>query len=274
MKTVRTWWGKRFIEALEGFIDAGRLARGRGYANESRILQWRIQGGRIEAQIRGNINPYFGVHKEPLYNTVIEFKPIGASDWAEAIAQIGTQAGFVSRLLLNEVPDNIEDPFEALGLNLLPQSMNDMQTQCSCPDWANPCKHVAGLNYFLAGRLDQDPFLLFELRGLARGALLQQLRATSLGRILAQALSEEEAPVHIAESCFTRPIPQEPQAPEDFWHAKKRLPEQIEPAMPPAVPALLIKKGGDFPAFWERENSFIAAMEGVYEAVRKRAKTW
>ncbi|MGX2041816.1 hypothetical protein ACWJKU_17055 [Methylocaldum sp. MU1018] len=63
-------------------------------------------------------------------------------------------------------------------------------------------------------------------------------------------------------------------AADDFWRLKKRLPEQIEPAIPPAVPALLIKKGDDFPEFWTKDNSFIEAMEACYEAIRKRGKAW
>ena len=277
MKTVRTWWGKKYIEALEGFIDAGRLSRGKSYANENRIKKWTMEGNLITAEIRGNTNPYYGVYKEPTYKTTIQLKAIARADWEKVIQQLGNQAAFISRLLLNEVPDNIEEPFEELGLRLLPSSMKDLQTQCSCPDYANPCKHVAGLDFFLAAKLDQDPFLLFELRGLPRGELSKQLQETPLGRVLSQALNVKELPLLISESYFTRPqtkVFSNHLPPEEFWRGNKRLPEQIEPATLPAVAALSIKKGGDFPAFWNRDNSFIEAMELFYEAVRKKSKTW
>ena len=277
MKTVRTWWGKKYIEALEGFIESGRLQRGKGYANENRITRWSMEGNRITATIRGNVNPYFGVYEAPLYETFIELKAIAPSDWKKVIAQLGSRAAFVSRLLLNEVPDTIEEPFEELGLRLLPLHLLDMNTQCSCPDYANPCKHIAGLDYFLAARLDQDPFLLFELRGLPKAELLRQLKETPLGRALASALIEEDMPLQAHESFFTRPIP-EPLpagiAPADFWRGRLRLPDAIEPTTPPAVPALSLKKGGDYPEFWDRENSFLETMEEFYEAVRKRSKRW
>ena len=277
MKTVRTWWGKKYIEALEGFIDTGRLTRGKSYANENRIKKWAMEGNLITAQIRGNTNPYYGVYKEPTYKTTIQLKAIAPSDWKKVIQQLGSQAAFVSRLLLNEVPDNIEDPFEELGLHLLPRNMKDLQTQCSCPDYANPCKHVAGLDYFLAAKLDQDPFLLFELRGLPRSELSKQLQETPLGRVLSQALNVEELPLIVSESYFTRPqakVYSTHLPPEEFWRGNKRLPEQTEPASPPAVAALSIKKGGDFPEFWKRDNSFIEAMELFYEAARKKGKAW
>lgn len=277
MRTVRTWWGKKFIEALEDFIDAGRLARGKGYANEHRIRQWKITGNRVSARILGNANPYYGIDKEPLYTTTLELQPISTKDWQTIIQRLGKQAAFVSRLLLNEVPDTIEEPFAALGLRLLPRNAGELNTQCSCPDWANPCKHVAGLDYFLAAQLDQDPFLLFELRGLPRETLLRQLRETPLGRILAQALSMGEEPLRADPAYFTQPIAETlpPQITlEAYWRPRKRLPETIEPATPPAVSGLPIKKGGDFPPFWNREQSFIETLELFYEACRKRSRDW
>lgn len=277
MKTIRTWWGQKFIAALEGFTDAGRLARGRSYANTNRIRTWNIQGIKVSAEIRGNLNPYYGVYKEPTYRTQFELKPIAASDWAKLIRELGGQAAYVSRLLLNEMPDTIEEPFKKLGLYLLPSNAKDLKATCSCPDWGHSCKHIAGLYYFLAGKLDQDPFLLFELRGLPKAELLAGLRQTPLGAALADALTETEAAPEIATTYFSRPTPQAlPQhvSVNDFWRSPKRLPEAINPAVPPSVPALLIKKGGDYPEFWTRENSFIETMEAVYEAIRKRSKQW
>jgi uncharacterized Zn finger protein len=277
MKTPRTWWGQRFIQALETFTDSARLTRGRAYANNNRIRSWKRQGNVVSATIRGNVNPYYGVYKEPLYKTHITFQAIGAEQWRQLIHILGSRAGFISRLLLNEVPDNIEDVFQPLKLNLLPHSRKDLKTDCSCPDYANPCKHIAGLYYFLAAQLDRDPLLLFELRGLERAELQKQLRETQLGRALATAIEENDVDIEIAESYFTRPKPQ-PLAqritPSEFWQSRKRLPEHLPPAVPAAIPALLIKKGGDFPAFWPGDHSFIGAMEALYQAIRNREKDW
>ena len=279
MEAIRTWWGKRFIAALEQFTDSARLARGRGYANENRIKSWKLEKGAVTAQIRGNVNPYFGVYKEPTYDTRIALKAIPAEDWAVLIRHFGNRAAFVSRLLMNEVPDNIEKPFGTLDLHFLPHSAKDMQTRCSCPDYANPCKHVAGLSYFLSARLDQDPFLLFELRGLPREELFKQLRNTPLGKALAESFEAEQAvSVAVADGYFTRPVARKPPNladPLDFWRGGKRLPESLEaePAVPP-VPALLVKKGGAYPEFWKQAASLPDVMEAVYGAVRKQGKDW
>jgi uncharacterized Zn finger protein len=277
MKTPRTWWGQRFIQALETFTDSARLARGRSYANSNRIRSWQRQGSVVNATIRGNVNPYYGVYKEPLYKTHITFQAIDAEQWRQLIHILGSRAGFISRLLLNEVPDNIEDVFQSLKLNLLPHSRKDLKTDCSCPDYANPCKHIAGLYYFLATQLDRDPLLLFELRGLERAELQQQLRETPLGQALAAAIEEHDASIDIAESYFTRPKAQplaQRMTPSEFWQSCKRLPEHLPPAVPAAIPALLIKKGGDFPAFWPSDHSFIGVMEALYQAIRNREKDW
>jgi len=270
----KTWWGARFIEALEGFTDSGRLQRGRGYSGDSRILAFDIADGRVSATVRGKVNPYFGVYKEPRYKTRIEMAPIPAKDWDKAIAHLGSNAALVSKLLMNEMPDNIDDAFADVRLHLLPHSRKDFAlTDCSCPDYANPCKHIAGVYYRLASQLDGDPFLLFELRGLPRERLRQALSATPLGRALAGLMSEGSDEIVAAESFYTRPSPAS--ATPDyraFWSGKRRLPGEIEPATPAAVPAILIKKGGDNPAFWDKSGSFVEVMEELYLRVRGKNK--
>jgi uncharacterized Zn finger protein len=268
----KTWWGERFIEALESFTDRGRLQRGRGYSGDGRILAFAIADGLVSATVRGNVNPYYGVYTEPRYQTRIRMAPIPAKDWAKAILHLGSNAALVARLLMNEMPDTIDDAFADMRLHLLPRSRKDFAlTDCSCPDGANPCKHIAGVYYRLAGQLDRDPFLLFELRGLPREKLNQALSATPLGRALATLSGDQAAPLIPAESYFTRPRTGAA-APDyhAFWTARHRLPTEIEPATPATVPAILVRKAGDFPAFWDRDTSFVAVMEELYQRVREK----
>lgn len=156
----RTWWGKKFIAALEKFTDPSRLSRGRSYASGGKVKSFEIKQGAVTAKVRGSINAYFGVYKEPLYTTEIEVQPISVAKWSAAIAYIAYIASFVSKLLLNEMPDNIEDAFATLGLHLLPHDELDFKTRCSCPDWSNPCKHIAGVYYLVAAELDQEPMIV------------------------------------------------------------------------------------------------------------------
>ncbi|HYN79626.1 MAG TPA: SWIM zinc finger family protein [Lamprocystis sp. (in: g-proteobacteria)] len=270
----KTWWGQRFIAALEGFTDRGRLARGRGYCSDRRILKFDIADGVVTATVRGNVNPYYGVSKEPRYTTKIQMAPIPAPDWQKAIAYLGGRAGFVCKLLLNEMPDTIDAAFAHVKLPLLPHDRKDFRlTNCSCPDAANPCKHIAGVYYRLAAQLDHDPFLLFELRGLSRAALRESLSRTPLGEALAGIADDHALPVVAADSYYTRPLPASA-SPDyrSFWQGRQRLPTEVEPATPTAVPGILIKKAGDFPAFWDQEGSFIAVMEEIYLRVRTKNK--
>jgi uncharacterized Zn finger protein len=273
----RTWWGQRFIEALEQFTDTGRLGRGRSYAHNGRILDYKLDNGTVTAKVRGSINPYFGVYKEPIYKTSITIKAISAANWTKVIQQIGSRADLVTKLLLNEMPDTIEDAFSSLDLHLLPHSERDFTTKCSCPDYANPCKHIAGVYYLLASDLDRDPFVMFELRGLSRADLYAELVQSPLGQILASALTaeEEDLPVEPVEAYYTRPTREavaDTSNYKAFWTGAKRLPAPTQSATQSNVPALLIKKQGAYPPFWHEDRSFIDVMEELYERVRTKNK--
>jgi uncharacterized Zn finger protein len=273
----RTWWGERFLAALEKFTDEARLKRGRSYASNGRIIDYGIERGTVKAQVRGSINPYYGITEEPIYDTRIAITQIDPGRWSSIIARIASRADLLIKLLQQEMPDDIEEVFSAEGLHLLPNSKHDFKTSCSCPDWENPCKHVAGVYYVLARDLDRDPFVLFSMRGLPRAALQAELVKSPLGQALAAAVTPETPAIEPARSRFTRPtkVPAEgaPEASRShraFWAGAHRLPP-AEPVPQVRVPALLVKKQGDYPPFWHRDNSFIDTMEELYERVRSKS---
>jgi uncharacterized Zn finger protein len=244
-KFSRTWWGDRFIQALEAFTDDNRLKRGRSYASGGKVKTFEIDLNKITAKVRGSVNPYFGVYKEPTYNIEIQITPIAKTRWNEAIQQLSSKASIISRLLLNEVPENIEDTFSNLGLHLLPHSSKDFKTKCSCPDYANPCKHIAGVYYLVASQLDNNPWLLFELRGLSKAELQAKLADSPLGKALSEELNTKEIPLELSNSLYTKlekqSLNQMPNA-REFWLGTKRLPQTIEVATPGSICAILIKK--------------------------------
>lgn len=269
----RTWWGERFLTALERFTDPARLGRGRSYANNGRILEHAVANGTVTARVRGSINPYFGVYKEPIYKTTIKITQISPAQWTTVIQRISARADLITKLMQQEMPDPIEDAFAPLDLHLLPHNRQDFVTTCSCPDYSNPCKHIAGVYYLLAKDLDRDPFLLFALRGLSLEDLRAELVKSSLGEILASALTADEIPLAPAASYHTRPT----KAPSvvaanhrEFWLGAKRLPPVV-PLPQVRVPALLVKKQGDYPPFWHKDGSFIEVMEELYERVRTKS---
>lgn len=270
----RSWWGKLFIQALEELCDPARLARGRSYANNDRIKSYKITNNLITAKVHGSVNPYLGARKGRLYKTEIAIKPIAEDDWLKIINSLGSKATFVSQLLTGEIPDNIEDVFREYNLHLLPNSEEDFHTDCSCPDHSNPCKHIAGVYYLVASQLDQDPFLLFELRGISRKKLKVELEKTPLGKSLGAKVILPKTAVVPVNSCYTKPekIEVENVNWRDFWQGKKRLPTQVEPVLPSTIPAVLIKKAGDFPSFWQKDSSFIEVMTEFYQRVKTNKK--
>jgi uncharacterized Zn finger protein len=142
-----------------------------------------------------------------------------------------------------------------------------------CSDYSNPCKHIAGVYYLVAAELDRDPFLLFELRGISRSKLQQELAKSPLGKALASTLDEVELPIEFIDSYYTKPKKialNLPATPKDFWQGSQRLPQIVDVGEIATIPAVVVKKGGDFPPFWMQDNSFIEVMTELYDRVRKK----
>lgn len=102
--------------------------------------------------------------------------------WTQIIDRLVTQPIFAAQLLGNEMPEEIESVFEEAGLSLFPEKSRDLQTDCTCPDWSNPCKHIAAVFYLMTEAFDADPFLLFKLRGMEREAFLELLQKAGTGQ--------------------------------------------------------------------------------------------
>ena len=271
----RTWWGQKFIDALERFTDSARLKRGKNYARGGKVVHFLIDKNIIRATVKGSVNPYFGVYKEPQYKITIEMSAIAKAGWKKAIKNISSNARFVAKLMMNEMPDTIENAFSGAGLHLLPSQRSDFKTHCSCPDRANPCKHIAGVYYLVASELDHNPFLLFELRGISIEELKKELAKSPIGQALVQELESSEITVKSSDSFFTKPEKKKITSLvslKEFWKGKKRLPQPPVTTVETGIPALVIKKQGDFPPFWEKDTSFIKVMEDLYHAIRTKNK--
>ena len=152
----KTWWGEKFLEALKTFIEEGRLKRGSANRTANRLSNYQQKQNQVSATMMGNINPYFGVYKVPYNKSKIVFSKL--SNGESIINNIENDPLLLAKLVTRELPSGIS--------NILPQSSKDIDTSCSCPDWENPCKHIAGLYLKIAEEIDYNPLLLFELRGI------------------------------------------------------------------------------------------------------------
>jgi len=161
-----SWWGRQWMEALEGLGQSysNRLPRGRSYARGGRVVGLSIGAGEATAGV-------VGTRRRP-YEVRLALRAFSATQWEQVIAVLAQRARITVALLRGELPPEVGKALASAGSPLFPTGADDLRTTCSCPDWANPCKHVAAVHYVLAAALDTDPFLIFVLRGLGRDALL------------------------------------------------------------------------------------------------------
>ncbi len=168
---------------MEGLVDQARLQRGRSYARSGQVLSIVETQNGIEARVQGS--------RPKPYDVTIQVTPLNDRQWDLVIDALSEQALFTAQLLAGEMPGNIEDAFNAAGVSLFPSQTGDLSSDCTCPDWANPCKHVAATHYILGDRFDDDPFLLFRMRGRTQEEILEALRQRRSEAGEAEAVIEE-----------------------------------------------------------------------------------
>lgn len=181
------WWARRWIEVLEGFEVGRRLGRGRTYARQGQVTDLEIGKGFITAKVQGS--------RDAPYLVRMRFSMLSSTDWKKVIKALAGEPQDAAQLLGGEIPEDIEEVFRELELSLLPSASGDLKTDCSCPDKANPCKHVAAVYYLLGEAFDRDPFLIFRLRGIERAELIDAIRelgGTSLTSAAESARDEVE----------------------------------------------------------------------------------
>jgi uncharacterized Zn finger protein len=230
------WWSKRFVSLLESFNIGARLGRGRSYARKGQVISIEVEKGLVRSKVQGT--------RSKPYDITIQLSQISDKDWNKAIDSMASRAVFAAKLLSGEMPQDIEEAFADAKVSLFPEE-KDLKTDCSCPDWSNPCKHIAAVYYLLAEQFDENPFLIFKLRGRTKEEIIEELRERRASNaeddvaVTAQSLalisSEEGRPLEESESL------------ESFWQAGDRLNTiELNPAGPEVENAVL-KRLGDAP---------------------------
>ncbi len=165
-----SWWGGAWIEALEqrARLDPNRLPRGRTYARTGAVGPITLARGEVRASVQGS-------RREP-YDVLVRVRQFSAGEWGEIFDALASEIGHTAALLEGELPSGVADQVRSLGLDLLP-GPGEVQPRCSCPDWADPCKHSAAVCYLVADALDDDAFGVLLLRGRERAEVLAALRA-------------------------------------------------------------------------------------------------
>jgi len=248
---AKNWWAQRWIAALEQLVDSGRLSRGRSYARKGQVLSIDETKDGIAARVQGSM-------RTP-YKISIKINHLTDAEWDKVIDALAEQAIFSAQLLAGEMPQDIEQAFEKAKVSLFPAARRDLETECSCPDYSNPCKHIAATHYILGERFDEDPFLIFRLRGRTQEQVMQELRKRRAGSD--ETVEEEAEEAEIV-------IPLEEQI-ENFWDARAPLEGFAVSIRPPAIEMPLLKRLGE--ANFVPEPGIQSWLSAAYQAVSRKA---
>lgn len=246
-----SWWAQRWIAALERLVDSGRLSRGRSYARKGQVLSIEETKDGIAARVQGS--------RPSPYKIKIQITPLNDAQWEQVFDALAEQAIFTAQLLAGEMPQEIESAFEAVKISLFPDRRSDLKTECSCPDYSNPCKHIAATHYILGERFDEDPFLIFRLRGRTQEQVMAALRQRRAGGA-ETAEKDTEEPEAV--------VPLEQQV-AHFWEFSTSVEAFSASIRPPAIEMPLLKRLG--------EANFVPApgletlLGPAYRAIQKMA---
>ena len=186
-KIAATFWGKAWCDNLEAYSDfANRLPRGRTYIRNGSVVDLQIEPGKVTALVSGS----------ELYEIAINIKPLDKKVWECIRGQCAGQIGSLVELLQGRLSKSVMEVVTRQDGGLFPRP-SEIELDCSCPDWADMCKHVAAVLYGVGTRLDQQPELLFTLRKVdhleliaAAGAPPVNVAATAVPTIAADDLAD------------------------------------------------------------------------------------
>ena len=182
------WWVEQWMELINGYRFKKRLERAWGYAREGHVTSIRFEGRRVHARVQGT--------DEAPYKVKLWLDVLNDEDWGYVLEALTQKARWSAQLLAGIMPSDIERAFAASGKRLFPFKLQEVRSECSCPDKANPCKHISAVYFLMGDRFSEDPFVLFQLRGRNRARLLEDLaehRRKALAERAAAAKDEKKA---------------------------------------------------------------------------------
>ena len=160
---ANSWWGQAWCANLERYADfESRLGRGKRYVKTGAVIDLKIGKGKIQAKVQGS-------RKTP-YKVEIRISPLSEEHCQGIIEKCGQRVETLEKLLAGNFPMELKELFT--GRDGLFPSSREISFLCSCPDWALMCKHVAAVLYGIGARLDENPSLFFELRGIEMGRFI------------------------------------------------------------------------------------------------------
>ena len=277
----RQWWVERWLELLDSYRFKKRLERARSYAREGHVLSIEFENAQVLATVQGS-------EVEP-YQVSLKLDPFNDEDWHYVITTLAEKAIYSAQLLAGQMPESIEKVFIKNGLNLFPFNLSDIRSNCSCPDKANPCKHIGAIYYQLADRFSEDPFVIFQLRGRTKSQILaelRQLRSQSTSLSIEKTKNIEETSRAIAsDSVFLEETNQSTKTSkkskpskdeiftqiEKFWQYDQPLDSSLVIITPPTNQKDILELLGNLPLPYEEAQEVKQSLQQIYQTVSQKA---
>ena len=236
LQASREWWSQRWLELLDSYRFKKRLERGRNYARQGNILSIEFANAKVLAKVQGS-------EPEP-YSLSLSLDSFSDEEWGFVAETMSQKAIFSAKLLAGEMPQNIEEVFTANGLSLFPFTLSEVHSKCSCPDKANPCKHIAAVYYQLADRFSEDPFVLFQLRGRSKETIINDLRKIRSDKVEDIEISDAQESISNEQKSLNL---------ENFWQYNQPLESSLV-VIAPSTGETVLDVLGSIPLAKEDEN--------------------
>jgi SNF2 family DNA or RNA helicase/uncharacterized Zn finger protein len=243
-----TWWGAKWLDALTHIDFENRLPRGKSYARNGSVRAVAVNDNSVAARVQG--------HRPRPYAVSIVIPEFSKSIQRRILKTVLNDRLFLSQLMVRKLPRELYQALERKKIKLFPERWRDLRAECSCPDWAVPCKHIAAVIYLVANEIDKNPFLVFSLHGFdILGALEKQgyarehtlhTRIVSLDDLFARDSQKLSSSSPLAQESYNR---------VDF---------STVPLLYEQIFTLLVPK----PVFYP-EGDFKSILEGVYKTAAK-----
>lgn len=229
----KTWWGKLWLQALSKIDYSNRLPRGARYARNGMVRELSMAGGLIKAMVSGS--------RPRPYSVKIGIPQFSAGEKKAFMKELARNPIMVSKLLNRELDPKVMNIAGRAGMKVFPSQWTDFEMDCSCPDWAVPCKHLAATIYMVGMEIDNNPFLVFEMHGLD---ILGELERMGLGKNLGSSME-----IPLLSSLF-RQISPTTDSRTNATEYDSRIDYSLIPQLDSTLPAML----EDSPVFYASGN--------------------
>ncbi len=259
---VASWWAERWVGALERLITPARLVRGRTYARDGQVLTLAEQAGTVLAKVQGS--------RRTPYRVTIGLAPLPDEAWERVFIELSRRPDLAATLLAGEMPRDIDEVFVQARAALFPTAPDHLRLDCNCPDKVTVCKHIVATCYLLGEQLDEDPFLLFRLRGRGQDEVLDGLRRSAGGEAGTSAGDAPAATIDTGDRATAATNGTDATTPleaSDFWSAAAPPPHIDLPGEHPDLS--LLRRLGPFSAL---DVDLVAHLGPVYRTVAAAAE--